>query len=155
MGIRPDKPEEWSLERTTDLVLDFTGTLSKDGFLLPGIAERLVRLSERLRISVLTADTFGTAGTQLRGLPVELRIVAKGSEKADFVRRVGGERVVAIGNGRNDVPMMRAAGLGIAVIGPEGAAVELLHVADMVVRDVHDALDLLASPLRIKAALRD
>lgn len=108
MGIRPDKPEEWSLERTTDLVLDFTGTLSKDGFLLPGVAEKPVRLSKRLRLSVLTADTFGTAGTQLKGLPIEMRIVAKGSEKADFVRRIGGERVVAIGNGRKYVPMMRS-----------------------------------------------
>jgi hypothetical protein len=43
------------------LVLDFTGTLSRDGVLLPGVAERLNKLAENLQLTVLTADTFGTA----------------------------------------------------------------------------------------------
>ena len=45
----------------TTLVLDFTGTLSEGGRLLPGVDERLGRLVAKLRIVVLTADTFGTA----------------------------------------------------------------------------------------------
>jgi GTP-binding protein EngB required for normal cell division len=40
-------------------------------------------------------------------------------------------------------------------IGPEGASAELLLVADVVVRDVLDALDLITNPLRLKATLRD
>jgi len=51
--------------------------------------------------------------------------------------------------------MMEAAGLSIAVIGPEGAAARLLAAADVVVRDIRDALDLLSHPLRLKATLRD
>ena len=43
------------------LVLDFTGTLSLDGILIPGVAERLEALASSVLISVLTADTFGTA----------------------------------------------------------------------------------------------
>ena len=54
------------------LVLDFTGTLSKDGELLPGVSERLTALAESLRVTVLTADTFGTAGQALAGLPLEV-----------------------------------------------------------------------------------
>jgi soluble P-type ATPase len=68
---------------------------------------------------------------------------------------MGGEKVIAIGNGRNDIPMMEFAGLAIAVIGPEGASGELLRVVDVVVRDVIEALDLIAHPLRLKATLRD
>jgi soluble P-type ATPase len=139
----------------TDLVLDYTGTLSVDGMLLPGVAERLATLSESLRITVLTADTFGTAAPQLKGLTVEVRIVQTGKDKADAVQRMGAENVIAIGNGRNDMPMMEIAGLAIAVIGPEGAAGEMLRIADAVVRDIHDALDLVTHPLRLKATLRD
>jgi soluble P-type ATPase len=139
----------------TDLVLDYTGTLSMDGVLLSGIVERLERIAASLRITVLTADTFGTAAEQLKGLPVEIRVIRKGVDKADVIQRMGCEKVITIGNGRNDVPMMELAGIAIAVIGQEGAAGELLRVADVVVRNVHDALDLVTNPLRLKATLRD
>ena len=136
------------------LLLDFTGTLSRDGRLLPGVALRLTTLSRKVRIIVLTADTFGTARTALNGLPVELHRVSTGADKAGFVRRLGAAHAGAIGNGRNDIKMLSLAALGIAVIGPEGAAGDLVRVADVVVGDVLDALDLLAHPKRLIATLR-
>ena len=139
----------------TDLVLDYTGTLSLDGTLLSGVAQRLERLAKNVRITVLTADTFGTAAAQLKGLPVEVKVIRTGTDKANAVRGMGSEKVIAIGNGRNDVAMMELAGLAIAVIGPEGAGGEVLRVADVVVRDILDALDLVTHPLRLKATLRD
>jgi len=137
------------------LVLDFTGTLSLDGRLLPGVAERLSRLATDLHVVVMTADTFGTAREALKECPVEVRVIRDGREKAEAVAGMGGEGVIAIGNGRNDVPMMEVAGLSMAVVGPEGAAAALLAAADVVTRDIHDALDLVANPLRVKATLRD
>ena len=139
----------------TDLVLDYTGTLSLDGALLPGLAERLTTLAGSIHITVLTADTFGKAKEQLARLPVEVHVICTGQDKVELVSRLGAVRVVVIGNGRNDVPMMTLAGLRIAVIGPEGAATELLTVADIVVTDVRHALDLITNPLRLKATLRD
>jgi P-type E1-E2 ATPase len=139
----------------THLVLDFTGTLSLNGSLLAGVAERLERLSDALQVMVMTADTFGTAREALAGCPVEVLLIRDGREKAEAVSGLGGERVIAIGNGRNDVPMMAVAGLGIAVVGPEGAAAELVAAADIVCRDIRDALDLVGNPLRVKATLRD
>jgi soluble P-type ATPase len=139
----------------SDLVLDYSGTVSLEGSLLPGVAERFRELARSVRITVLTADTFEKAESQLKGLPVEVRIVRTGQEKADFMRELEPEHAIAIGNGRNDVPMMALAGLSVAVIGPEGAAGELLRVADIVVADIHHALDLIINPLRLKATLRD
>jgi P-type E1-E2 ATPase len=139
----------------TDLFLDFTGTLALDGTLLPGVAERLTAIAKCLRVTVATADTFGTAQEALRGLPLNVRVVLTGLEKATLVRDAGPERVVAIGNGRNDVPMFKEAALRIAVMGSEGAAAELIEAADVVVNDVRDALDLLLHPLRLKATLRE
>jgi soluble P-type ATPase len=153
-GLGPEMPQG-DVRTFTDLVLDFTGTLSLDGGLLPGVAERLVALSGSLCVTVLTADTFGTAAAELKGLPVEVRVIRTGAEKAQGVRAIGPERVIAVGNGRNDVPMMEIAGLAIAVVGPEGAAAALLGVADVVVTSIDDALDLVANPLRLKATLRD
>jgi len=40
------------------------------------------------------------------------------------------------------------------VVGPEGAAAELVGVADVVVTDILAALDLLLHPLRLTATLR-
>lgn len=136
------------------LVLDFTGTLSKDGRLLPGVAVRLRRLARLLRIVVATADTFGAAMKALNGLPVKVRLVRIGADKARLVNSLGRGRVAAIGNGRNDVPMCRRAAVSIAVIGPEGAAAELLRAGDVAVGDIRDALDLLLNPLRLAATLR-
>jgi len=50
--------------------------------------------------------------------------------------------------------MLQAAALGIAVIGPEGAAADTLHAADIVAPNIHAALDLLLHPLRVVATLR-
>jgi P-type E1-E2 ATPase len=136
------------------LVLDYTGTLAGDGSLLPGVSSRLRKLARRLRIIVVTADTFGTAQAALLGLPVEVKSVKIGLEKLRLVRQLGPEHVMAIGNGRNDVQMIRAAAIGVAVIGPEGAAGELVAAADVVVRDIRDALDLPGKPLKLKATLR-
>lgn len=138
-----------------DLVLDYTGTLSLDGEPLPGVLERLTTLARSIRITVLTADTFGKAESRLAGLPLQVRLVQNGADKAEVVRRMGPDGVIAIGNGRNDVLMMALAGLRIAVMGPEGAARELMQATDIVVADIRHALDLVANPLRVKATLRD
>lgn len=139
----------------TRLVLDFTGTLSLDGELIPGVRERLEELAKDLTVVVLTADTFGKARDTLEGLPLEVQIIRDGTHKAEVLSTMDPENAIAIGNGRNDIPMMDVAGLGIAVLGPEGAPGGLLAAADLVTRDINDALDLVANPLRLKATLRN
>jgi soluble P-type ATPase len=59
-----------------------------------------------------------------------------------------------LGNGSNDMKMLEASGLGIAVIGREGAAISAINNADITVCSVVDGLDLLLKPDRIKATLR-
>ncbi len=152
-GLTVDIPG-WGVRTFTHLLLDFTGTLSCDGSLLPGVAERVRQLAHFVHITVLTADTFGTARSALASLPVTVQVIATGEDKARFLAQLGAASVVAIGNGVNDEAMLRQAALGIASIGPEGAAGRLLAVADIVVRDIVDALDLLLHPLRLKATLR-
>lgn len=141
----------------THLVLDYNGTLAIDGHLIPQVGEKLIELSHDLHIHVLTADTFGLAKTGLAGLPLDLTIAPpedQAETKRAFVSNLGAEQVVAIGNGRNDGPMLKAAALGMALVQLEGGAVETLISADIVSTSILDALDLLSQPKRLVATLR-
>jgi soluble P-type ATPase len=139
------------------LVLDFNGTLARDGELLPGMVERLRALSPLLSAHVLTADTFGSAATSLADLPLQLTILDpehEGEAKASLVKGFGADRTVAVGNGANDAAMLDKAGLSIVVNGPEGCACETLLAADIVAIDIGVALDLLLKPERLIATWR-
>lgn len=59
------------------LVLDYNGTLARDGVLLAGVADAIRVLAEPLRIHVVTGDTFGTAQAALAGLPCQVLILAE------------------------------------------------------------------------------
>jgi P-type E1-E2 ATPase len=139
------------------LVLDLNGTLALDGELVEGVAERLAKLRENLLIVLLTADTHGTAEGAAAELQVDLHRLAPGQEadqKLAYVQELGADGVVAVGNGANDVSMLRETGLGICVLGGEGAAIEALRAADIVAPDILTALDLIARPARLIATLR-
>ena len=154
--MRIDVPGGASLH-LEHLVLDFNGTLACDGELLPGVRQRLQQLSESMRIHVVTADTFGRAREQLAGVPCLLSILSaqeQASAKLAYVQHLGAQSTACIGNGRNDTSMVEAAALGIAVVQTEGAAAQTLRAADVVARDIGDALDLLLQPQRLIATLR-
>jgi len=121
------------------------------------VPQRLAALSENLTAHLVTADTRGQAALIAEQLGVGLVLVTPGDEaeqKMALVKRLGAERVVAMGNGANDAEMLQAAALGIAVLGPEGLAAEAWQAADVVMASIHDALDLLLHPRRLVATLR-
>ena len=139
------------------LVLDYNGTLAVDGELLPGVFDRLSALSRRLGIHVVTADTFGrvrSAMSNLQATVTVLPVARQDEAKLNYVRQLGADRTVAVGNGRNDRLMLEAAALGIGVILGEGASSLTLGAADVVCTSIGDALDLLTHPLRLTATLR-
>jgi P-type E1-E2 ATPase len=139
------------------VVLDMNGTITLDGTLVEEVVERLVRLKDGLQVWILTADTFGRASQVRELLGVETTVLEPGREaeqKAAFVRRLGADQSIAIGNGANDVLMLKESAIGICVVGREGASGAALAAADVVVCDVCDALDLLLNPRRLAATLR-
>jgi soluble P-type ATPase len=143
--------------RLEHLVLDYNGTLACDGELLDGVRDRLDALASMLQIHILTADTFGKARAQLVGIPCDLSILPAEDQdrrKLEYIQRLGPETTVCVGNGRNDRLMLQEAGLGIAVVQTEGAAVQTVLAADVLSPDILAALDLLAHPLRLVATLR-
>ena len=139
------------------LVLDYNGTLALDGRLLPGVRDALAALADDIEIHVITADTFGMAGVELAGLPVNLTIIPEADQaeaKLAHIERLGAANAFAIGNGRNDRMMLAAAAVGVAVVQGEGGAAETVAEADVVATGIVDALDLLHHPKRLIATLR-
>lgn len=136
-------------------VFDVNGTLAVDGDVVPGVRERMDALGERIRLHMLTADTHGRQAEIDQALGFSATVIKRGGvEKAAYVLSLGGDSVIAIGNGANDANMMQAAALSIAILGQEGLAVSTLKSADVVVTSILDALDLLLKPDRLRATLR-
>jgi soluble P-type ATPase len=81
-------------------------------------------------------------------------MIGAGAEKAEYVAALSPERVVAVGNGANDAPMLKHAALGIAVLGPEGLSRDAADAAGVLCPSIAAALDLLLNPRRLEATLR-
>ena len=139
------------------LVSDVNGTLAVDGVLMDGLAQRIASIRDRLTVHLLTADTHGRQAGIDQQLNLSATQLTGGNEqeqKRAYVKKLGSEKVIAIGQGANDAAMLKEAALGICVMSQEGAATETLLSADIVVPNIFVAFDLLDKPLRIVATLR-
>lgn len=143
--------------RLEHLVTDVNGTLAIDGILMDGLAKRIAFVRDRLRVHLLTADTHGRQAVIDQQLNLVATRLIEGNEqeqKRAFVENLGADHVLAIGQGANDASMLKAAALGICVMSAEGAAVETILAADLVLPNIFSAFDLLDKPIRIIASLR-
>lgn len=139
------------------LVLDYNGTLAVDGEPIDGVKALLVALAQQLTVHIVTADTFGKVGSNMKGVDCILSVLPPGQQdvaKLEYVRGLGSAETVCMGNGRNDRLMLAEAALGIAVVLEEGAASETIQAADVVCKSIISALELLLNPLRLVATLR-
>ena len=135
-------------------VFDVNGTLAVDGIPIPGVADALRSLSGLLSIHLLTAGTHGNLATLEQEFGHALTIIQNGEQKAAFVQQLGPESVIAFGNGANDIPMLRLAAIGVAVLASEGLATGVLQVADVLTTSPIDAIQLVLNPKRLMATLR-
>jgi soluble P-type ATPase len=140
------------------LVLDFNGTLAIDGHYIQDVIGQLVQISANLNVHVLTADTFGSVHKEFSGLPITIKVLENTSQdkqKLDYVKNLGSEKVIAIGNGRNDVLMLKESALSIGVIQAEGAFSQVVDCSHVICTSINDALSLLINPKRLLATLRN
>ena len=141
-----------------NLVLDYNGTIANKGKTISGVNEKLAKLSDKLNIYIVTADTFGTVKDEFKDHPINIEITGddlSGTKyKKEFVENLGAKNTVSIGNGANDRLMLKKSGLSIAIIGGEGAALTTVLEADIIIRDILEGLDLLLNTDSLKATLR-
>jgi soluble P-type ATPase len=139
------------------IVFDYNGTLAVDGIIDPAVKASLYDLAQKIDITVLSADTFGTVTQALDLFPGAIRILTPGNEreaKKTFVTELGAGSVMAVGNGANDEWMLETAQLSICVLGREGAAFAAMAASDIIVSGPESIFELLAHPQRITATLR-
>jgi P-type E1-E2 ATPase len=140
-----------------NLVLDLNGTIAVDGNIIGGVKEKLAMLSQKLDIFLVTADMNKNAERLVKDLPVKLykiKETEENNQKLRVVLKKGKNNTVSIGNGCNDVSMLKESAIGISIVGGEGASADAMMASDLVVVTINDALDLLLKPHRLKATLR-
>jgi P-type E1-E2 ATPase len=142
-----------------NLVLDMNGTIACDGNLIPGIAERIALLKKDLKIYLISADTFGTAKDVAKTLAINFiqlnTTQIESDQKAAFIESIGSQITASIGNGQNDIKMLKISRIGVGVIGSEGMRSEIVMNAKIIVMNPLDAFDLFLKPKRLIATLRD
>jgi P-type E1-E2 ATPase len=147
----------WGRLHLAHLVLDVNGTIAADGQIVEGVAERLAVLARQVEVHLITADTHGRQAELDARLGLRATRIGAGQEqvqKAERVRALGAKTVCYVGNGANDAAALEAAGVGIAVLGVEGLALEALRAADVLAPSITAALELLLVPARLVATLR-
>jgi soluble P-type ATPase len=155
--IRIDIPG-WGNIDIENIVIDLNGTIATGGRIPPEVKQKINSLSELAKVYILTADTQGTANEEILGMNAELiKIPEEDSKqgKFDFLKTLNLEMTVVVGNGSNDQLILKEAALGIAVLGDEGVSVSAIKSADVVVKNIQNALDLLLKPKRLIATLRE
>ena len=138
------------------ILISFEGALASDRRVHPKAKDKINLLSRRSKIYILTKEEKERMEEVLRKVNAEIIYLTEGEssqKKSDLVRQLGATRAVTVGNGVDDVPMMKEAAFGLCVIGKEGASSEAVKNADVVFTDILDALDFLLKPLRQKATL--
>jgi soluble P-type ATPase len=140
-----------------NVVFDLNGTLAEDGRLIPGVKEKIESLAAKVTLYILTADTHGTGRAEVQELKAKLVTLPANESKngkREFLQTLRPEATVSVGNGNNDAFILKESALGIAVLGKEGLSLAAMKNADLVVKDVFDAFDLLLKPKRLIATLR-
>ncbi len=148
----------WGSVDIENIVIDLNGTIATGGKVSRKVKEKINSLSDQATIYILTADTQGTAKEEILGMKAELIKVPEEDSKQgkfDFLKTLNLEVTVAIGNGSNDQLILKEAALGIAILGDEGVSVSAIKSADIVVRNIQNALDLFLEPKKLIATLRE
>lgn len=146
-----------------NLVLDYNGTIAFDGAILEGIAPLLIELSKSVDIYIITADTHGSVKNNLINNGLEdfarVYILPQGKNEAiskkEFIESLGGKSCISIGNGYNDRKMLAISRISIAILGDEGCHIKALNSADVVCKNIYNALELFLNQKRLIATLRE
>lgn len=141
------------------LIFDLNGTLAIDGEIPSLVQEEIKTLKKDFEIVIVSRDIHGNVSELAKSLGVQHRRISGESsaseQKANIVKQIGGQKVISIGNGNSDRGMFAESAISIAVAGPEGASFNCIKEADIVVKDIYDALECIKKPIRIIATLQN
>ncbi len=150
-----ERPGQEPLE-IDHLLIDFEGTLAMDRRVHPKAKDKINLLSKRLKIYIFVKEEKERAEEVLKKVKAEIIFLNKGEaskQKLELIQSLGSFRTAVIGNGIDDLSIIKEAALGMVILGKEGTSGALIQIANLVFTDVIDALDFLLKPLRQRATL--
>ena len=141
-----------------DIVFDYNGTIAIDGKLIGDVSKNINELSSSFNFYVITADTYGTVKKELENTNckvITIPALTQDISKLDFVKELGLNTCLSVGNGRNDKLMLKETILGIAILQDEGLCTETLLNSDILVKSIFDVFAFLKNSNRLIATLRN
>jgi len=140
-----------------NVLIDYNGTIASEGKLIPSLKNIIEKLSKKVNLYVITADTFGTVSKEIENFPIEIIKIEKENErqqKVEALKKLGSQNTISYGNGNNDKLIIKEAVIGICIMGDEGCSRETLEEADLVINSIEKGLLLLLDENKLKATLR-
>lgn len=140
-----------------NIVFDYNGTIATSGQVSPEIFDQIIALTETFNVFIVTADTFDTVRKRFDATPVEVYIIDHDNgtdDKAKFIKTIGAEQTIALGNGNNDRQMLKESAIGISVLGDEGLSVKSFNASDLIVKNILDFFEMIEEPKKLIATLR-
>ncbi len=141
-----------------DIVFDYNGTIAIDGKLIGDVSKNINELSSSFNFYVITADTYGTVKKELENTNckvITIPALSQDMAKLNFVKELGLNTCLSVGNGRNDKLMLKETILGIAILQDEGLCTETLLNSDILVKSIFDVFAFLKDSNRLIATLRN
>jgi len=140
-----------------NVLIDYNGTIAYEGKLIPSLKNIIEKLSKKVNLYVITADTFGTVSKEIENFPIEIIKIEKENErqqKVEALKKLGSQNTISYGNGNNDKLIIKESVIGICIMGDEGCSRETLEEADLVINSIEKGLLLLLDENKLKATLR-
>lgn len=141
-----------------NIVFDYNGTIAINGKLIKDVSSNINELSSNFNFYVITADTYGTVEKELENTNckvITIPSLEQDISKLNFVKKLGLNTTMSVGNGRNDMLMLKETILGIGVLQEEGICTETLLNSDIVVKSIFDVFSYLKDANKLIATLRN
>lgn len=149
-----DVPGQGRIEINT-IILDLNGTLSVGGVVPDGVKERLEQIQRKgIRCVFFTGNTRNDADDLAANLGIEWKLAKNSEEKRNLALGLDPKTCASIGNGLIDLELMKAVKLRIVTLQAEGAHIQTVLNADVIIPNINDALDLFLDEPRLVATLR-
>jgi len=142
-----------------NIIFDINGTIQFNGKTSNKLIEKFRELKQHYTIFLISSDTRGNLNELAKELDTKYIRINTGIQtdaeaKNKELLKLGKENTAAIGNGNNDMLMLKNAALGILIIGSEGASSKSLMNADVIFTNPIDAINFLLDEKAIIATLR-
>jgi len=140
-----------------NIVFDYNGTIAINGEIISGVLEKIVKLTELFNVTIITADTFNTVRKAFKGTNVNIHVIDNENgtiQKKEFIKNIGSNKTIALGNGRNDQLMLKEAIISIAILNDEGVSLKALNNADFLLKDINHFFEMIEEPKKLIAILR-